>query len=158
MKNIKYLVLDVDGTMTDGCVYMGENGEVAKAFSIKDGYGLVHIAMANGITPVIITGRKSKIVENRCAELKITEIYQGVADKTSKLKDFLAEKGATMSECAYMGDDLNDIDCMKAIKAAGGLVGAPADAALEVINIADFISTKDGGRGCVREFIEWLVQ
>ena len=157
MKDIKYLVLDVDGTLTDGCVYMGENGELCKAFNIKDGYGLCHQAIPAGIVPVIITGRTSNIVLNRCKELGINEIHQGISDKLGELNEILAERGESLKDCAYMGDDLNDLHVMKAIKAAGGLIGCPADAAAGVIELADFVSSKDGGRGCVREFIEWIV-
>lgn len=157
MKDIKYLVLDVDGTLTDGCVYMGENGELCKAFNIKDGYGICHQAIPAGIVPVIITGRTSNIVLNRCKELGINEIHQGISDKLGELNEILAERGETLKDCAYMGDDLNDLHVMKAIKAAGGLIGCPADAAAGVIECADFVSSKDGGRGCVREFIEWIV-
>ena len=158
MNNIKYLVLDVDGTLTDGHIYMGQNGEVMKAFSCKDGYGICHIAQPNGITPIIITGRVSDIVMNRADELKITEIHQGISDKFPKLMEILEKNGDTLSECAYCGDDMNDYDCMKKIQQAGGLVGCPADAVDEVIKIADFVSSKDGGRGAVREFIEWLFE
>ncbi len=157
MKDIKYLVLDVDGTLTDGCVYMGENGELCKAFNIKDGYGICHQAIPAGIVPVIITGRTSNIVLNRCKELGINEIHQGISDKLGELNEILAERGESLKDCAYMGDDLNDLHVMKAIKAAGGLIGCPADAAAGVIELADFVSSKDGGRGCVREFIEWIV-
>ena len=157
MKDIKYLVLDVDGTLTDGCVYMGENGELCKAFNIKDGYGICHQAIPAGIVPVIITGRTSNIVLNRCKELGINEIHQGISDKLGELNEILAERGESLKDCAYMGDDLNDLHVMKAIKAAGGLIGCPADAAAGVVELADFVSSKDGGRGCVREFIEWIV-
>ncbi|QFJ54786.1 KdsC family phosphatase [Pseudobutyrivibrio xylanivorans] len=157
MKDIKYLVLDVDGTLTDGCVYMGENGELCKAFNIKDGYGIAHQLIPSGVIPMIITGRTSKIVENRCKELGITNIFQGVADKLGKLKGVMSSNGRTLKDCAYMGDDLNDLEVMKAIKAEGGLIGCPADAAPAVIEICDFVSEKDGGRGCVRDFIEWLI-
>ena len=157
MKNIKYLVLDVDGTLTDGCVYMGENGELCKAFNIKDGYGICHQAKPAGIVPMIITGRTSNIVLNRCKELGITEVHQGISNKLGKLNEILSERGESLSICTYMGDDLNDLEVMKAIKEAGGLVGCPADAAEGVIAISDFVSKKDGGRGCVREFIEWMI-
>ncbi|NEX01661.1 3-deoxy-D-manno-octulosonate 8-phosphate phosphatase (KDO 8-P phosphatase) [Pseudobutyrivibrio sp. NOR37] len=157
MKDIKYLVLDVDGTLTDGCVYMGENGELCKAFNIKDGYGICHQAIPAGIVPVIITGRTSNIVLNRCKELGINEIHQGISDKLGELNEILAERGESLKDCAYMGDDLNDLHVMKAIKAAGGLIGCPADAAAGVVELADFVSSKDGGRGCVREFIEWIL-
>ena len=84
--SIKLLVMDVDGTLTDGHIYMGPDGEVMKAFDVKDGYGIAHILPRYGIIPVIITGRRSQIVERRCAELGITELYQGVGDKLERLK------------------------------------------------------------------------
>ncbi len=86
-KNIKYLVMDVDGTLTDGKIYMGNSGEVMKAFSVKDGCGIHDILIPSGITPVIITGRKSDIVLNRCNEIGINEVYQGISNKIDKLSD-----------------------------------------------------------------------
>lgn len=151
---VKYLVMDVDGTLTDGKIYMGNDGEMIKAFSIKDGCGIRDIAIPSGIVPVIITGRKSKILENRCAEIGITEIYQGVLNKVEKLKDITEE----LKNVAYIGDDINDLLAMTIIKESGGIIGCPRDAAASVINLASFISSRNGGEGAVREFIEWLVR
>ena len=81
MKNIKYLVMDVDGTLTDGKIYMGNDGEVMKAFDIKDGYGIHDLLPPSGIVPVIITGRGSEILLNRCEELGITKVFQNVHNK-----------------------------------------------------------------------------
>ncbi len=153
MGRIKYLVMDVDGTLTDGKIYMGNNGEMCKAFNIKDGCGIHDLAIPAGMVPVIITGRTSKILENRCNELGITFLYQGVTDKVEKL--FLLTDD--MTEVAYIGDDINDLPCMSIIKEKGGLVGCPADASETVLNISDFVSRKNGGDGAVREFIEWLL-
>lgn len=150
---IKYLVMDVDGTLTDGKIYMGNDGEVMKAFSIKDGCGIHDIAIPEGIVPVIITGRKSKILENRCAEIGITEIYQGVSDKVAKLKTVTKE----LKDVAYIGDDINDLSVMEIIKENGGIIGCPKDAATSVTKLASFISSRSGGDGAVREFIEWIV-
>ena len=91
MNKIKLFVMDVDGTLTDGKIYMGENGEIMKAFDVKDGYGIAHILPKLGIIPVIITGRESQIVASRAAELGITEICQGATDKSKTLKR-IAEK------------------------------------------------------------------
>ena len=88
--SIKLLVMDVDGTLTDGRIFIGAQGEVMKAFDVRDGYAIAHILPQLGITPVIITGRTSAIVEQRAKELKITELYQGVADKLTKLKEVTA--------------------------------------------------------------------
>ncbi len=150
---IKYFVMDVDGTLTDGKIYMGNEGEMMKAFSIKDGCGIHDILIPNNITPVIITGRSSVIVENRCKELGITSFYQGVSNKIEKLLSITSN----LSEVAYIGDDINDLSCMKPVKEAGGKIGCPSDAVAEVTGLADFVSTKKGGDGAVREFIEWIV-
>ena len=156
MNRIKYLIMDVDGTLTDGKIYMGNDGELCKAFSIKDGCGIHDILIPAGIEPVIITGRSSKILENRCKELGIEKLYQGVSNKIEKLDEVL--QGGSYSEVAYIGDDINDLSCMKVIKEAGGVVGCPADAASEVLDITDYVSVKNGGDGAVREFIEWLLR
>lgn len=145
--------MDVDGTLTDGKIYMGIDGEVMKAFNIKDGCGIHDILIPAGIIPVIITGRTSKIVKNRCMELEIKEIFQGVSNKTDKL--FTITKN--LSQIAYIGDDINDLSCMKLIKEAGGIIGCPADAVQKVRDISDFISLRNGGDGAVREFIEWVI-
>ena len=150
---IKYLVLDVDGTLTDGKIYMGNEGEMMKAFDIKDGCGIHDILIPAGITPVIITGRSSKILENRCKELGITNLHQGIRNKIEKLLTITTD----LSTVAYIGDDINDLSCMEPIKEAGGLVGCPADAVQKVVDLSDFVSKRNGGNGAVREFIEWIV-
>lgn len=155
---IKYLVMDVDGTLTDGKIYMGSDGEMFKAFDIKDGCGIKDILPNYNVTPVIITARESKILENRCKELSIEKLYQRECDKIARLQQMLAEENADLSNCAYIGDDILDIQCMTPIKEAGGLVGCPADAVQKVKDLSDFISTRNGGDGAVREFIEWLLK
>ena len=150
------LFMDVDGTLTDGRVYVGEGGELFKAFDIKDGLGIHDILPALGIVPVIITGRRSAMLGRRCAELGIAELHQGVSDKLPLLHEIAAGHGVGLGGCAYIGDDVNDLPCMEAVKKAGGVVGCPADAVPEVRSVADFASERDGGRGAVREFIEWL--
>ena len=156
MSKIRFLVMDVDGTLTDGKIYMGANGELMKAFDIKDGYGIHDILPQLGITPVIITGRSSTIVQNRCKELGISLLYQGVKDKVVKLKEVLCEQGGALSEVAYAGDDLNDLQCMLYVKENGGLIGVPQDSCKQVKDIATFIADSVGGNGAVREFIDYL--
>lgn len=151
---IKYLVMDVDGTLTDGKIYMGKDGEMMKVFSIKDGCGIHDILLPAGIIPVIITGRKSKILEKRCQEIGIKQIHQGISNKIEKLLSITED----ISTVAYIGDDINDLSAMKPIKEAGGKIGCPADATKKVKELADFISSRNGGDGAVREFIEWLVE
>lgn len=150
---IRYLVMDVDGTLTDGKIYMGNNGEMMKAFSIKDGCGIHDILLPAGIIPVIITGRKSDIVVNRCREIGIETIYQGVSNKIEKLLSITSD----LSEVAYIGDDINDLSCMEPVKEAGGVIGCPKDAVKKIIELADFVAEHDGGNGAVRDFIEWIV-
>lgn len=150
--------MDVDGTLTDGKIYMGTSGEMLKAFDIKDGYGIHDMLIPYGITPVIITGRSSKILENRCRELSITDLFQGIKDKVYVLKQYLRSNNSPLQEVAYIGDDLNDLPCMKLVKEAGGIIGCPANAVSSVIEISSFVSSKDGGDGAVRDFIEYLIE
>lgn len=156
-RKIKYLIMDVDGTLTDGKIYMGNDGEVMKAFDIKDGYGIHDILLPSGIIPCIITGRKSKILENRCYELSIKRLFQGVHDKKEKLKQIISENNIKPSEVAYIGDDINDLACMQYLKLADGIIGCPADAVASVKAISDFVSLHNGGNGAVREFIDFIV-
>lgn len=153
---IKFLVMDVDGTLTDGKIYMGSNGEVMKAFNIKDGCGIAMILPAKNIIPVIITARESKILENRCKEIKITEIHQGSKDKLQTLRDILEARGEGLDTVAYIGDDLPDLEVMIAVKKAGGVVLCPADAIPQIKDIADYVSDFNAGEGAVRDCIKHL--
>lgn len=161
-KQIRFIVMDVDGTLTDGKIYMGDSGEMMKAFDIKDGCGIKEILPKCSIVPVIITARNSEILKNRCKELDVLEIHQGVRNKIGELEkiltDFSERDGSSYSlqNVAYIGDDLLDIQCMEPIKEAGGLAVCPSDAAREVVDIASFICTKKGGDGAIREFIDWI--
>ena len=159
MQRIKYLVMDVDGTLTDGKIYIGKEGELYKAFNIKDGYGIHDILIPAGITPVIITGRSSNVLEYRCRELGITMVYQGVMDKLKKIDEILtlADSMYTYENIAYIGDDINDIIPLKTIRAYGGLTGCPSDAVKQVKAVAQFVSGRNGGNGAVRDFIEWII-
>ena len=147
---VKMLVMDVDGTLTDGHIYVGAEGEMMKAFHVQDGYGIAHILPQLGVTPVIITGRSSRIVEKRAAELKISHLHQGIGDKLAKLQEVAAQLGATAEEIAYIGDDVNDLDCIRWC----GCTACPADAVPEVLEAVDYVCKRDGGRGAVREFID----
>lgn len=151
---IKYLVMDVDGTLTDGKIYMGVHGEMMKAFNIKDGCGIHDIAIPGGIIPVIITGRTSEIVKKRCGELGIQQVYQGIKNKIEQLNSIADD----LSQVAYIGDDINDLSCMIPVKEAGGVVGCPADAVERVKEISDFVALHNGGDGAVRDFIEWIIK
>ena len=143
--------MDVDGILTDGKIYMSADGELMKAFNIKDGYAIAHLEDKQ-IVPVIITGRSSEILVRRCRELGIVELYQGIEDKTAKLLSICKKFQVEASNVAYIGDDLNDLECMKIC----GYSAAPADAAKEVLASVDYICKHRGGEGAVREFIEQL--
>lgn len=147
---IKMLVMDVDGTLTDGHIYIGAEGEMMKAFHVQDGYAIAHILPVKGIVPVIITGRSSKIVEQRAKELKIVHLHQGISDKLSKLKEVAAALGVTADEIAYIGDDVNDLDCIRYCD----ITACPADAVPAVRNSVKYICSRNGGSGAVREFID----
>ena len=148
---IKLLVMDVDGTLTDGKINMGPGGELFKSFNIKDGYGINEMLPAHGIVPAIITGRTSQIVANRAAELHITELHQGKHDKLDKA--LMAKYDCTRENVAYIGDDILDIVCMKEC----ALVGCPADACQQVKEVSHYICDAKGGDGAVREFIEHVI-
>ncbi|MBD8071301.1 KdsC family phosphatase [Bacillus sp. PS06] len=153
LSKIKMLVMDVDGTLTDGKIYVGDNGEVFKAFNVKDGYRLISIQKYN-ITPVIITGKKSEILAKRAAELKIEEVYQGIENKLEILDKVLDKYHLTYENVAYIGDDVNDIDCMKQCY----LNACPADAISEVIDVVDYVCKATGGNGAVRELIDLIIR
>ena len=153
MQRIKALVIDVDGTLTDGKIYLSNNGELFKAFNVKDGYGIKNILPKYNVLPVVVTGRISEIVQKRCEELEIVHFFQGVKDKAACLSEFLEKQQLSFEEVAYIGDDDNDLLVMNEC----GVVGCPSDSSEGVKSIAQFISKKSGGNGAVREFIDWLV-
>ena len=149
---IRMLIMDVDGTLTDGKIYIGPSGEIMKAFDIKDGYAIAHMLPEMGIMPVIITGRQSAIVENRAKELGIKEIRQGTSDKLGTLKEIAQKYDVSPDEIAYIGDDLNDLDCIEYV----GFAACPADAADAVKREVDYVCKHPGGQGALREMAERL--
>lgn len=153
MTKIRMIMFDVDGTLTDGKINMSANGELFKAFNVKDGYRIIDLKN-HGIIPAIITGRRSEIVERRAKELKIEEIYQNISNKI-EIYELLREKyGLEDAEIAYMGDDLNDLDCIKKC----GLAGCPSDAVEELKDYCDFVAQRRGGDGAAREFLDRIIE
>ena len=150
---IKLIVLDVDGTLTDGGVYIDSNGVETKKFNIKDGAGIV-LAEKAGIDFMILTGRKSYCVERRAEELKIKYVFQGIIDKLSYLKAFLHENNIDPEEVAYMGDDVNDLEWMSYV----GFTACPADAVKRVRETVDFVSQFNGGFGAVRDLCDMFIK
>ena len=153
MKDIKFLVLDVDGTLTDGKIYVDDKDNSFKAFNVKDGFALVNWLKLGGEV-AILTGKKSNIVERRAKELGIKYIIQGSKNKKQDLKNLLNKLNITFENVAYMGDDLNDLGVMKSV----GFSACPKDSVQEVLEITNFISSKNGGDGAVREFLEHIMK
>ena len=151
--SIKLLVMDVDGTLTDGCIYVGNDGEQIKAFNVHDGYAIAHILPLHNIIPIIITGRRSKIVERRATELGIVHLYQGITSKYEILQTIVSDLDMNICDVAYIGDDLNDLDCILHC----GLTACPADAVPQVRSSVDLVCSHNGGCGAVREFIDYII-
>lgn len=150
--SIELIVLDVDGTMTDGKIVYTQNGDELKSFSVKDGLAIASWIKL-GKKVAIITGRSSKIVEKRATELGIQYFYQGVHKKKERLEEILKELNLAMDNVASIGDDLNDYTMLSASKYAY----VPADASIYVKNIATEVLSSNGGEGAVREMIEKLI-
>jgi 3-deoxy-D-manno-octulosonate 8-phosphate phosphatase (KDO 8-P phosphatase) len=153
LKNIKLLLLDVDGVLTDGGILYNDNGTETKVFDVKDGLG-IKLLMEAGIHPVIITGRRSKALFKRCKELGIDLIYDGITDKTDAFNCVLEKTGVSAEEVACMGDDLPDLAVMK----RSGLSIAVADAHVSLRENADIITSAKGGHGAVREACEAILK
>jgi 3-deoxy-D-manno-octulosonate 8-phosphate phosphatase (KDO 8-P phosphatase) len=151
---VKILVLDVDGVLTNGQVFIGENGkESLKAFDIQDGLG-IKLLEKIGIPTAIITGRSSKMVLTRCEELGIKQIHMGVENKAVALENILKSLGLKSAESAVMGDDWPDFQMMK----SAGLKVCPAQAHEAVKEIAHLVTSRPGGSGAVRELCDLILK
>ncbi|MBS4759840.1 MAG: HAD hydrolase family protein [Clostridium sp.] len=150
---IKAAVFDVDGVMTDGSLTFDENGAEYKTFNAKDGQGIVMLNKTGFVT-AIITARDNGTVRHRFKNLCMTKLFEGCKNKIAALKELMAEYNLKYEEIAYMGDDLPDICVLKKV----GLPCAPADAVEEVLTCAEFICSKNGGRGAVREMCDFILK
>ncbi len=150
---IKLIFLDVDGVMTDGRIVMNARGEEIKSFNVKDGQGL-KMLISSGVEAVLVSGRRSQVLEHRARDLGVEEVYQGVADKKALCKQLIVKKGLKKEEVCSMGDDLPDL----AMFMESGLCIAVADAVKEVRAMADLITENKGGHGAVREACEWILK
>lgn len=149
---IKMIIMDVDGTLTDGMLCVMPDGEEIKSYNVKDGLGIL-LAHLAGFKTGIITGKTSKALVKRAKKLKISELYQGILDKKRVLEEILGKNGLLLEEVAYIGDDLGDLEVIKSV----GFSGAVADAHPEILRHSHFICKNPGGRGAVREFIEFIL-
>jgi 3-deoxy-D-manno-octulosonate 8-phosphate phosphatase (KDO 8-P phosphatase) len=149
-KNIKFIVLDVDGVMSDGGMYFTENGDQIKKFNTKDGMGIMRIQKQGIKVGIISSGFTHNMVQDRAKLLGIEYCFVGRGKKMEVLSKWLEELNYTMENVAFIGDDINDAEVME--KAA--ISACPSDAIPQIKEIADISLSKEGGRGCVREFID----
>jgi len=152
LRNIRLLAMDIDGVLTDGGVYVFENGQEFRRFDIKDGLGLKQV-MAKGIQIAWISAGVCKAAHHRAQRLGITEVHLGVKDKSSFLEQICQEKDISLGNVAYIGDDLTDLAVMQKV----GMACAPADAVDGVKRVASYITRAPAGQGAVREICDLLL-
>lgn len=152
-RQIKLLILDVDGVLTDGRLFMGDDGAEYKSFNVKDGHGLKKL-IASGIEVAVITGRVSGAVDRRMSELGINHYFAGQADKIAAYNELLLALGLQSSQVAYIGDDEPDVPVMQLCS----LPIAVADAHADAKAVAGWITSKRGGNGAVREVCDLLLR
>jgi 3-deoxy-D-manno-octulosonate 8-phosphate phosphatase (KDO 8-P phosphatase) len=150
-RRIKMILMDVDGTLTDGTLILQPDGDELKSYHVRDGMGIL-LAHLAGFKTGIITGKTSGALTFRSERLRMAEIHQGVLDKKKVLKEICDVHGVSEKEVAYIGDDLGDLPVLKSV----GLAAAVADAHPEVMRHSHFICKASGGRGAVREFLEFI--
>lgn len=153
IKRIKLLILDVDGVLTDGKIIYNDRGEEIKAFNVKDGHGL-KLLMRSGTEVALITGRESKVVLHRARDLGIKQVYQKATNKIEVYENILREKRLEDNQVGFVGDDLVDIPVLRRV----GFSATVRDAIPEVKEVADYVASKKGGEGAVREICELLLK
>ncbi len=152
MKAIRLFVLDVDGTLTDGGFYMHGRGGELKRFDVRDGMGIVRLRTA-GVEIAFLSGRASEATAQRARDLGVGLLFNGAGEKLPVFRKLISDMRLDADEVAYMGDDVNDVDCLR----AAGLAFAPADAADEAKAAADIVTRRSGGRGAVREAADYIL-
>lgn len=152
LSKIKLLAMDVDGTLTDSAMYYSAEGEELKRFSTRDGMGITLLHKA-GILTAIITSENSAIVSARARKLSIGKVVLHCRNKVGALRDLADEFGLTLNEIAFIGDDVNDLHAIE----IAGASACPADATKCIIDASDYVCSKNGGYGAVREFCELIL-
>lgn len=152
-QKIKYLIIDVDGTLTDAGIYYDENGNELKKFCTRDAAGFFTARQA-GIKIMILTGRECAATTRRMKEMKVDYLVQNIKDKITYLEEFMRTERISYDEIGYLGDDLNDLAGMK----KAGFAGCPQDACEEVKQICDYVSSVYAGHGAVRDIVTWLLK
>lgn len=146
------LVMDVDGVLTDGSIYLTDSGDELKAFNSQDGLGLT-LLRKSGVALAIISGRKARCVEVRAQALGVAHVYQGIGNKAEAFARLLADTGLSAADCAYIGDDVIDLPVMRQV----GFAVAVPDAPNLVRSHAHYVTGSAGGRGAVRELCELIL-
>lgn len=151
-KNIKLVISDVDGVLTDGCMYYSNNGEIMKKFHTHDGMA-VELLLQNKIYTILMTKEKSQIVKKRASKIKIKETFLGVLEKEKLLKNLCSKYSIKPENIAYIGDDINDLKIMKLV----GFSASPHNGISEVKKTVQYICEKNGGEGAFREFADLII-
>lgn len=153
VSRIRAVAMDVDGVLTDGTFWWGPDGQEWKRFSFRDVMG-VSRALRAGLLMAMVSGEDSTLVDRFAKKMGIEDVFKGCKDKALALGEFARRRGLDLSEVAFMGDDVNDLEAMK----LAGLAAAPANAQESVRAYAQFVSKHKGGHGAVRELIEHLIE
>lgn len=151
-RRIRLFLMDVDGTLTDGTILILPDGEELKSFNVRDGMGIL-MARQVGLKTGVISGKTSRVLAKRAERLRLDEVHQGIQDKKQVLEEVMRRHNLTWEEVAFIGDDLGDLEVMKRV----GLAAAVADAHPLVKKTSHYICKNRGGRGAVREFIEFIL-
>ena len=153
LQQIRLFATDLDGVLTDGGMYYAESGDEWKKFNTRDGMGIKLLQRA-GLITAIVTQERTKLVARRAEKLAIPELHQGVMDKLLLVREMARRHGLTLSQVAYIGDDINDLETLKEV----GFSATPADGMPQVAAVVDYICQKKGGEGAVREIIEMILE
>jgi 3-deoxy-D-manno-octulosonate 8-phosphate phosphatase (KDO 8-P phosphatase) len=152
LSQIRLFATDVDGVLTDAGMYYSESGDEWKKFNTRDGMGIKLLQRA-GIITAIVTQERTKLVARRAEKLKIPELHQGVMDKLTVIQEMAARHGLSLKQVAYIGDDVNDLEALKAV----GFSASPADGLPDIVVAVDYVCQKKGGEGAIREIIEMIL-
>lgn len=153
LQRIRLVVLDVDGTLTDGRLYYGAEGEAMKAFDVRDGHGLRLLQMYGGVKLAVLTGRRADLVLARCRELSIDIVVGQSRAKGRAIEEIARQAQIPLAEAAFMGDDVNDLPALRKVSFSC----APSDAAPEVLREVRWVAGHAAGRGAVRDLCELLL-
>jgi 3-deoxy-D-manno-octulosonate 8-phosphate phosphatase (KDO 8-P phosphatase) len=152
LARIRLFATDVDGVLTDAGMYYSESGDEWKKFNTRDGMGIKLLQKA-GLVTAIVTQERTTLVARRAERLAIPEVHQGAMDKLSVVREMAGRYGMTLDRVAYIGDDINDLETLKAV----GFSAAPADGLPQVLAVVDYVCRKKGGEGAVREMIDMIL-